>query len=256
MRYQQNAVLSSLRRAQQFLEANSAVLNGVNPTARKELDDVVAQLTTLSVAQDSGARGSKGETSRQRALRNTLRQNHMAPIAEVAKYKLHAVPEFAALMLPPANISAQSDVASAFAMADAATPHGQTFTDSGLSPAFLDDLRTAATAVSDSIVDRSNHQGRRNGATAGLAATEKRGRAMLRVLNALILARIGDSAQLRREWATAKAVQQKPGPAAGAHGTASTAGQSTGAPTPAPVPTLVPTSPPAATPSAPTPVAA
>ena len=245
MRYQQNAVFVSLRRAQQFLEANSTVLSGVNPTARKELDGLIAELTILSIAQDSGARGSKGETSRQHALRLALRGNHMAPIAEVARYKLQSVPEFAALTLPPANISAQSIVASAVAMADAATPHAETFTDSGLSPTFLDDLRTAAAAVSDSIVDRSHHQGRRNGATAGLAATEKRGRAMLRVLNALILAQIGESAQLRREWATARAVQQKPGRAAGAHATA-----------PTPTPALVPTPAPAETPSAPIPVAA
>lgn len=216
MKYQQNAVLSSLRRAQQFLEANSGALAGINSSARKELDDVVEQLSTLAVSQDGGALGSKGATARLRALRLALRNSHMAPIAQVARYKLQAVPEFAALVLPPANISAESEVASATAMAAAASPHAQTFADSGLSPTFLDELRAAAASVSESIIDRGNHQGRRNGATAGLAAVERRGRAMLRVLNVLVLAKVGHDAQLRREWTTARAVRGKPGPAVGA----------------------------------------
>ena len=211
MRYQQNAVLTSLRRAQQFFDDNGAKLGAINPTATKELGSVIEELSALAVSQDSAARGSKGETSRNRALRVALRQNHMAPIAEVAKYKLQSVPEFAALTLPPSTLSAQSLVASATAMADAATSHSQTFIDSGLSATFLDDLRAAAKAVNDSIVERGNQQGRRNGATAGLAAAEKRGRAILRVLNALVLAQIGADAQLRRQWTTARAVQQKPG---------------------------------------------
>lgn len=242
MKYQQNAVLTTLRRAQQFLDDNSVAVGGINPSARKELDEVVAQLTTLAVAQDGGARGSKGETARLRALRVALRNDHMAPIAEVAKYKLQAVPEFAALMLPPATVSGEIEIASATSMAEAATPHAKTFTDAGLSPTFLDDLRAAAAAVSDSLVDRDKHQSRRNGATSGLAATERRGRAMLRVLNRLILAKVGADAQLRREWTTAKTVRGKPGPAAGAvqeHG--ATPVGTVGVTAPAASPTLVPT---------------
>lgn len=105
MKYQQSAVLTSLRRAQQFFDANTGVLGGLNPSARTELDEVLADLTTLAVAQDSGARGSKRETARLRSLRAVLRNDHMAPVTEVAKYKLPAVPEFAALMLPPAALS-------------------------------------------------------------------------------------------------------------------------------------------------------
>ena len=228
MRYQQNAVLTSLRRAQQFFDDNGAKLGAINPTAVKELAAVIEELSTLAVSQESGARGSKGETSRNRSLRVALRQDHMAPIAAVAKYKLPTVPEFAALTLPPATLSAQSLVASATAMADAATPHLQTFVDSGLSTTFLDDLRTAAKAVNDSIVERGNQQGRRNGATAGLAATEKRGRAILRVLNALVLAQVRDDAQLRRQWTTARAVQQKPGRSVNAQPVASAAVTSAG----------------------------
>lgn len=245
MRYQQHAVLFSLRRAQQFLDANSAVLGDVNPSARTELDDVVTQLTALSVAQDGGSRGSLGETARQHALRVALRRKHMGPIAQVASYRLQAVPEFAALTLPPSNASAGSEVASAYAMADAASVHAATFIASGLPATFLADIRAAAAAVSASMTDRSNYQGRRNGATAGLATLEKRGRAMLRLLTALVMAHVGDDAQLSREWSTARAVQRKPGPPAGSRGTAATLLRPAATTNPVPAPTLVSASAPA-----------
>lgn len=231
MRYQQNAVLITLRQVQQFLDDNSGALTPLNPTARKQLDAVTDQLSALSVEQETGIRGSRGETSRGRALRLSLRQNHMAPIAEIAKYFLQSVPEFSSLTLPAMNVSAQALVASASSMADAATPHAQTFTDNGLSTTFLDELRVAAKAVNDSIVERGNLQGRRNGATAGLAAAEKRGRTMLRVFNALLLKQIGDNAQLRRKWTTATAIPQKPGPTANVQSPATPAGSESAATT-------------------------
>ncbi|HEY4303853.1 MAG TPA: hypothetical protein VGM82_05275 [Gemmatimonadaceae bacterium] len=211
MQYQQNAVLSALQHAQQFFDESSAVLT-LNPNARKELDRVTEELSTHAVAQSAGSRGSKGEVTRGRSLRVALREKHMAPIAELAKYKLSSVPEFSALTLPSMNISEQSLVASATSMADAAEVHAQTFIDSGLATTFVDDLRTATKAVSDSNGQRATFKGVRNGGTAGLAAVEKRGRAMLRVLNKLVLAQIGDDASLRRRWETAKTVQRKPGP--------------------------------------------
>jgi hypothetical protein len=244
MRYKQNAVLTTLRRAQQFFDDNGAALSGLNPKARKALDSATEQLFTLSVTQDGGSRASRGETSRGRSLRLALRQHHMSPIAEIAKQKLQSVPEFSALTLPSSNISVQALVASATAMADAAAPHAATFTDNGLSETFVDELRAAANAVSESIVDRGHFQGRRSGATAGLAEAEKRGRAVLRVLNAIVLGQIGDDAQLRREWMSAKSVQQKPGPSIGAQPVAVTGGEP--AATPVAVPTLVPTSSPTA----------
>ena len=209
MRHEQDAVLISLRRAQQFFDENGGALTAMNPTARKELDDMVLQLTTLAVTQDSGARGSKGETARNRALRLALRLNHMTPIAEMAKYKLEAVPELEALAVPAARVNAESLVSMAMSMADAAEPHMQTFIDGGLSPTFLDDLRTAAKAVRESIVERGSLRGRRNGATAGLAETERRGRGLLRVLTALVLPQLGDDAQLVREWTSAATVRRR-----------------------------------------------
>ncbi|HEY4307512.1 MAG TPA: hypothetical protein VGM82_23765 [Gemmatimonadaceae bacterium] len=263
MRYQQNAVLSALRHAQSFFDENPTAVAGLNATARNELDRVTDAFSKDAVNQDTGSRGTRGESSRGRALRTTLRQKHMAPIAEVARYRLQSVPEFSSLTLPSVSISEESLVASATSMADAAAVHAQTFIDSGLQPTFIDDLRTATKAVSASSLDRASLKGVRNGGTAGLDAGEKQGRAILRVLNRLVLAQIGDDAALRRRWETARAIQRKPGPSAKTELVASTGGQTTTTPvviapkqvatstsavTPVVVPTPVPTSTPAVAP--------
>jgi len=215
MRNEQNAVLASLRRAQQFLDTHGDVLDAVNTSTRKPLDSIVSQLTDLSVAQETGVRGAKGETARQHALRLVLRRNYMAPVAELAKLELRAMPEFVSLKMPPAGGSTERLVAAAYAMAEAAIPHAQVLINNGLPATFADDLRSAAAVVSEATTGRNKYQGTRAGATAGLAAAERRGRATLKVLHALITARIANDAQLVAEWRAAKMVGRKPGPAAG-----------------------------------------
>jgi acyl transferase domain-containing protein len=49
----------------------------------------------------------------------------MARVAELAKFKLRDVPEFAALTLPPSSTTAQRLIAAADAMADAVSPHAR-----------------------------------------------------------------------------------------------------------------------------------
>jgi hypothetical protein len=209
MRHQEDAVLTSLCRAQQFFDDHSAALTAVNPNARKELDDIVLQLTELAVAQDSGARGGWGETARNHALRDKLREHHMTPVVQMVKYKLESVPELATLRVPSSRVGAEDLVASALSMAEVVEPHRQLFIDSGLAPTFVDDLRGAANAVSDSIVERGSFRGRRNGATAGLAENEKRGRALLKLLTSLVLPQLGDDAQLVGEWKSAAKVRRR-----------------------------------------------
>ncbi|HTE45671.1 MAG TPA: hypothetical protein VK636_10540, partial [Gemmatimonadaceae bacterium] len=240
MRDGQIAVLNALVRAQTFLDANADALGAVNTSTRKQLDDVVKQLSDYSVAQDSADRGSRGETARQRSLRLALRRSYMRPVAKLAQLKLRSVPEFAALTLPPTTIPPQRLVAAAYSMADAASVHAQVFVDNGLPPTFVDDLRNAAVAVATSIAGRGQHQDRRAGATVGLLEEEKRGRIILQVLDALILAHSADNPPLVAGWTSAKMVRQKAGPVSGTPTTAPAPVQSTGAPaTVTPAPALV-----------------
>src|SRR5207253_956642 len=74
MRTRQGSVLEALRRSKDFLDANAQLLEAVNKSsARRNLDDIVAQLTAHSAIQDGSGRASTGETARQRSLRVALR---------------------------------------------------------------------------------------------------------------------------------------------------------------------------------------
>jgi len=214
MKHRQSHVLETLRQIQVFLDANAQVIGPAIASSRRNLDEVVTNLTNYASAQEVGNISSRGETAKQRALRAALRSDHMEPIAEVAKQMLRDVPEYHALVMPPNNITAPQLVARATAMADAAAVHEQAFKDIGLPDDFISSLRALATEVSQSIDDRKQHTSKRNGATAGLGAEEKRGRSMVKLINALVVPRLRSSDALLAEWRSAKRVPRKPGPVA------------------------------------------
>jgi hypothetical protein len=214
MKHRQSHVLETLRQVQVFLDANATAIGPAFASSRRNLDDVVTQLTTYANAQEVGTISSRGETAKQRALRDALREDHMEPIAEVARQKLRDVPEFRALVMPPSNATSTQLIARATAMAEAAQAHEQVFKEIGLPDDFIASLRTLAAEVAQSIDDRKQHASKRSGATAGLDAEEKRGRGVLRLINALVVPRLRKSEALLAEWRSAKRVPRKPGPVA------------------------------------------
>jgi len=82
--------------------------------------------------------------------------------------------------MPAKNANTEQLFAHASAMANAATAHAQVFTDAGLAADFTSQLVTAAQAVRATIDTRSTNRTQAQGATGGLSAAAKRGRAALR----------------------------------------------------------------------------
>lgn len=214
MRHRQSHMLETLRQVQVFLDTHASLVGPGIAASRHTLDDVVSQLATYATAQEGGKINSRGESAKQRVLRRALRKSHMRPIAEVAKQKLRDVPEFHAFVMPASNATSTQLVAHALAMADAATVHEHVFREVGLPEDFISQLRAAADEVTRSINDRKQHASKRTGATAGLAAEERRGRSMLKLIDALVVPRLGSDDALLREWQSAKRVPRKPGPVA------------------------------------------
>ena len=209
MRTRQSLVLDTARHVQGFLDDNAARIGPSIASSRRNLDDVVAQLTTLSVAQSSGQIASRGATARQRSLRATLRSNHMKPIAEVAKQTLKDVPEFHSLTMPPRRFGATQLVHAATAMADAAELHEAVFTDVGLPDDFIVQLHAAAGAVTTSLDGRQQQVAQTTGATAGLKAQESRARSLFKLINAIVVPKLGSNAVLLAQWKSTKAISQK-----------------------------------------------
>jgi hypothetical protein len=209
MRTRQSLVLETARHVQSFLDDNAALIGPSIASSRRNLDDVVAQLTTLAVTQSTSKIAGEGATARQKSLRTSLRANHMKPIAEVAKQQLRDVPEFASLTMPVKKLGATQLVAAATAMASAAQPHEAVFTQVGLPDDFLDQLHTAADAVSASITGRQQVHADATGATAGLKAQESRARSLFKLINALVTPKLGSNAVLLAKWKSTKAISSK-----------------------------------------------
>jgi hypothetical protein len=245
MRYLQNAVLDALRRAQLFFEEYAAVLTGLVDltTARKRLDDVVSSFTDHAFDQDANDRGAKGETAKQRQLRVKLRAERMDPIALIARNNLRSTPQFAALQMPKPAVRGQAFIASAKAMAAAATIHKDTLIAHGLPSTFLDDFTAAITKLDSSTSDREQNFNRRLAATKGLDAEEKQGRLVLSVLDRLVKPALADNDALLRAWQGARLIRRRTGPATAASAAPKTTGPEATPATPAPA---TPTTPPIA----------
>src|SRR5689334_18237723 len=195
------AVFGALRRMQQFLDDNPETLVLVNQSgARKELDDAVTRMAAHAVDQVAGRRTSEGETAKQASLRQTLRYDHMQPIAVIAGQRLREQPEFKLLRLPPWNVKGIALTTAARDMANAAEKYTDLFVQRGLAPDFVAQLRTAADQLDQSLGLRDQSQGQRTGATEGLRTETTKARAIIRLLESLVMPKLGTNDELIREW--------------------------------------------------------
>lgn len=209
MRNRQSRVLDTVHAVQRFLDDHADVVGSSITSSRRNLDAVDAELTSFALTQAHDTGSMLGETNRQRALRASLRSNHMRPIAEVARQMLREAPEFSTFQMPPANATSTQLATFAFAMADAAAPHEQVFKDVGLPDDFIASLRSAASELAASVVDRSQQSGRRVGATEGLAKKEKHAASTIRLIDAIVRPKLGVNDALLRAWQVAKRVLRK-----------------------------------------------
>lgn len=186
-----------------------ATLDVVNQSsARKRLDETVAQIASHAVAQVAGRRTSQGETAKQRQLRLALRSDHMRPIAVIAGQKLREQPDFLLLGMPRWNVRGARLSAAAHDMANAAEKYTDLFVQEGLPSDFVASLRAASDELDHSIDARGQSRGQRAGATVGLKAETKRARALIRVLDSLVRPKLGTDDELLREWHFASHVQR------------------------------------------------
>ena len=206
MQSRQGQLIDTARHVQAFLDENAAIIGPTIAASRSNLDDAVAQLNAMAVTQSGSKIQSKGATARQKSLRRTLRTIFMKPVADVAKLKLGDVPEMSALVMPPKQLGSTQLVAAAHGMADAAQIHQPVFTEVGLPDDFITALRGAADAVTASLDTRQVQVGLRTGATVGIQQQEKRVRSLFKLINALVVPKLGNDVVLLAKWKATKAI--------------------------------------------------
>jgi hypothetical protein len=196
-----------LRRIQQFMDTFAAPLTVVNATAaRKELDQLVKDMGTNERAQAINTLNAKGQTATLVALRHTLVDEHMRPVATIAAAHLRTVPNFKALELPRVDVKVAVLVQDATAMAEAARAHQQVFVENGRPQDFADALLAAAGAVRASVDARAQSIGSRAGAREGLKAAATRAIAIIRLLDAQVKLALVDDPNALAAWKSAKRI--------------------------------------------------
>ena len=209
MQSREGMLIDTARHVQAFLDENAAVLGPSILPSRHNLDEAVAELNAMAVTQGGGQIKSKGATARQKHLRATLRANFMKPIADISKLKLGSVPEMGALTMPSKQLGATQLVAAAHSMADAAQVYQAVYTEVGLPADFITQLRAAADAVTASLDGRQVHVGLSRSATQSIKDLSNRVRGLFKLINALIVPRLGHNVVLLTKWKQTKAISHK-----------------------------------------------
>jgi hypothetical protein len=133
----------------------------------------------------------------------------MAAITQVAKIALPNVPEISELAVSTQHLSGQALVAAAHGMADAAEKYASILTQYGLPDDFVAQLRSAADAVTQLGIGRNQASTDVKAATASMRAQESRVRRLLKLLNALVVPRLGTDPELLTKWQTARAIEHQ-----------------------------------------------
>jgi hypothetical protein len=212
MNKRQAHLLGSLRSAKVFIDTNlDALAPSVKRGAKSKLDRTIASLTNHATNQAGDHLLSLGLTRAKASLREMLVEDHMTPIARIARAELPDAPEMAPLRMPSGELSVERLVAHAEGMANAAEPFAASFIEWGLSPTFIDELRQACADLRGSIDDRTMARGQRHGATVGIAEQLRVGRSAVGVLDAFVKSSFRHNPGLLQEWAHVSRVGSVPG---------------------------------------------
>ncbi|MGH7638466.1 MAG: hypothetical protein ACREOK_12530 [Gemmatimonadaceae bacterium] len=207
--------IESHQRVKVFLEANPAPDNAGIAQAKAALDAVLAELTDHSSAQVAGGQLSRFERRRVESLMKKLRDQHMKPIATIAKGEIDAQPGITeALRMPEGGTGPVTLLAAARAMLTSASKFQPTFVRHGRPEDFLDQFGAAIDAIEEALVGQSQNIGTKVGARAGLAKALQRGRRAVEILDPLVKIAFEGNAVVLAQWATAKRVRAVPMPSA------------------------------------------
>jgi hypothetical protein len=133
MRTVQGNMLITLRGVQSFMNDHAPRLPDVLKSgARQDLDDAIVALSAHQSVHEGHSLAAQGATQRHQLLRTALLQDHMAPIARIARAKLPHTRELAPLRVPRGRPTLARLVGAARGMAEAAAPHAAVFTAAGL----------------------------------------------------------------------------------------------------------------------------
>lgn len=194
-------VLETMRGAQRFCDINSAALGGLNSGGgRAAFDGVVARLSALADAQEAHRIQASGELAMQRRLARQIRRYHMWPVVRVARSKVPAAAQLAAVQMPPSRSNPLDTAQRARGMAAAVAPYRDLLVEGGLASGFVEQLVTAAGELEAAAGGKQDHVTSRVGATGNILTEVAEARIQVGALDALVDVALRDNPTLHSDW--------------------------------------------------------
>ena len=194
-------LIQALDRVEDFLDDNREVMDGaLTDEARAFFTANREKMVQYMKAQETYARSTKFGITSKHALRAALVRKHMRPIAAVARLVLPDARELSALTVTSRRRPFVSLVAAGYGMAEAAKVHESALRTAGLAPDFIASLLAATDALRDALSGATQTSGLRVEASAGLRKQGRYVRKVIRALDALVRAAIGEDDVLLERW--------------------------------------------------------
>jgi hypothetical protein len=202
MNFKLSQVLQWARRVRDFLlgRAIKSDVAELDPL-RKELDEVVEQLTVNASTQESITKQSRVQTTEIVRLRTALRDRHMKPIVRMSQTMTFDVTGADILfVLPYTRMNSERLAATGDAMVAVLKTVGPQFVARGFAADFVDQLSNATKALRDAVDQRSAQVSRRTGTTAAMDRDQARAVQLVRLIDALVRPAIEKDQELLAAW--------------------------------------------------------
>jgi hypothetical protein len=205
-------VAQSFRSVEDWTDSYNALIPSEAAGQVEALRGVNARLAQYVIDQEHQDRAGVGGTVTVQQLRHELWQNHLVPIAAMARSVVAITPELAAALRVPQPTADDAKVlASANAIANIGDAHRDVLVQHGLPTNFVDELRADAAALQAAVDERRQTKSRRVGATKAIAAELKIGRVVVHTLDIVLTRVLRAQPGLFAEWRNTKRVTVKPG---------------------------------------------
>jgi len=202
MTKKQRSALRRFRRVQEFLTRNP--VEGTQ-TKVQVLADVVSAMSSQGEETDVTTRLTRGETARQRALRDAMWNDHMLPIARIARRAFGVPGMDVKFRLPRKLADNEAILDSARGMAQAAEQHVSVFVEQeGLPADFLEQFKGAIADLDSARSTKVETQRRGKTSRKTLVQLLKRGIAAVDVLDAIVQPRLRAKQDLLAAWNSVK----------------------------------------------------
>ena len=211
MQSRQKQLIEMFQRVQDFLGASPPPASAAYTGQKNTLDEVVARLTMHYQDQSAGQRLSKQETRRQAALRRRVREEFLAPIAQIARAHANVPGLDAATRTPPPQLGTLRLIQEAQGIRRAVASQQDVFIQSGQPEDFLQRLDAALLELKQSISGKENTRAVHVGAWRGLKDEIKAGRKSVEILDTIVRAAFKGQGTLLAKWRLAKRVREAPG---------------------------------------------